>query len=82
MREVHTTVNNIPMADKKPTEIASLGEFGLIDHLTDSFSVRNASTLRGVGDDAAVIAAGGPGVALLIPLSLFTTGAADETPFF
>ena len=46
------------MADKKPTEIASLGEFGLIDHLTDSFSVRNASTLRGVGDDAAVIAAG------------------------
>ena len=55
MREVHTTVNNIPMADKKPTEIASLGEFGLIDRLTDSFSVRNASTLRGVGDDAAVI---------------------------
>ena len=46
------------MADKKPTEIASLGEFGLIDRLTDSFSVRNASTLRGVGDDAAVIAAG------------------------
>ena len=45
------------MADKKPTEIASLGEFGLIDRLTDSFSVRNASTLRGVGDDAAVIAA-------------------------
>ena len=43
------------MADKKPTEIASLGEFGLIDHLTDSFSVRNASTLRGVGDDAAVL---------------------------
>ena len=64
MREVHTTVNNIPMADKKPTEIASLGEFGLIDHLTDSFSVRNASTLRGVGDDAAVIAAGADEVTL------------------
>ena len=52
------------MADKKPTEIASLGEFGLIDHLTDSFSVRNASTLRGVGDDAAVIAAGADEVTL------------------
>ena len=64
MREVHTIVNNIPMADKKPTEIASLGEFGLIDHLTDSFSVRNASTLRGVGDDAAVIAAGADEVTL------------------
>lgn len=52
------------MADKKPTEIASLGEFGLIDHLTDSFSVRNASTLRGVGDDVAVIAAGADEVTL------------------
>ena len=37
------------------TEISSLGEFGLIDHLTKNFELRNASTIVGVGDDAAVI---------------------------
>jgi len=42
---------------KKRTEIAELGEFGLIDRLTAGFAPRNASTVRGAGDDAAVIAA-------------------------
>ncbi len=37
------------------TEISSLGEFGLIDHLTSDFKVKNPSTLKGVGDDCAVI---------------------------
>jgi thiamine-monophosphate kinase len=37
------------------TEIASLGEFGLIDHLTKNIEIQNASTIIGVGDDAAVI---------------------------
>jgi thiamine-monophosphate kinase len=37
------------------TEIATLGEFGLIDHLTKNFEIQNASTLLSVGDDAAVI---------------------------
>src|SRR6476659_5631832 len=37
------------------TEIASLGEFGLIDHLTKNNEIRNASTIQSVGDDAAVI---------------------------
>jgi thiamine-monophosphate kinase len=37
------------------TEIAALGEFGLIDHLTKNIEIQNASTLLGVGDDAAVI---------------------------
>lgn len=37
------------------TEIASLGEFGLIDHLTRNFEIQNASTIVSVGDDAAVI---------------------------
>lgn len=46
------------MSEKKRTEIAELGEFGLIDHLTKEFTVKNQSTLRGVGDDAAVVAAG------------------------
>ena len=39
----------------KETEISTLGEFGLIEHLTKSFPVRNASTQHGVGDDCAVI---------------------------
>jgi thiamine-monophosphate kinase len=37
------------------TEIASLGEFGLIEHLTKNFEIQNASTILSVGDDAAVI---------------------------
>ncbi len=42
------------MSDQR-TEIAELGEFGLIDHLTKNFEIHNASTVLGVGDDAAVI---------------------------
>src|ERR671918_683424 len=37
------------------TEIATLGEFGLIDHLTKNTEITNASTIVGIGDDAAVI---------------------------
>ena len=37
------------------TEISSLGEFGLIDHLTKNNETRNTSTILSVGDDAAVI---------------------------
>ncbi len=41
--------------DENRTELDRLGEFGLIDHLTSTFKTKNASTLLGVGDDAAVI---------------------------
>ncbi|MES2430318.1 MAG: thiamine-phosphate kinase [Bacteroidota bacterium] len=37
------------------TEIASLGEFGLIDHLTQNNETKNASTILSIGDDAAII---------------------------
>ncbi|HLA59143.1 MAG TPA: thiamine-phosphate kinase [Puia sp.] len=37
------------------TEISSLGEFGLIDHLTKNIEIKNASSILGVGDDAAVV---------------------------
>ena len=46
------------MTQKKRTEIAELGEFGLIDHLTRNATTSSKHTLRGVGDDAAVVAAG------------------------
>ncbi len=37
------------------TDISKLGEFGLIHHLTDGIKPQNASTVRGVGDDCAVM---------------------------
>lgn len=41
--------------DNKQTEISSIGEFGLIDRLTKDFPLRNESSKKGVGDDAAVL---------------------------
>lgn len=41
--------------DEKATEISSLGEFGLIDRLTRDFPLHNSSSLKGVGDDCAVM---------------------------
>ncbi|MGZ4035183.1 MAG: thiamine-phosphate kinase [Bacteroidia bacterium] len=37
------------------TELSSLGEFGLIKHLTQFIKIKNESTVKGIGDDAAVI---------------------------
>ena len=37
------------------TELEKLGEFGLIKHLTQYFKIQHASTVKGVGDDAAII---------------------------
>ena len=37
------------------TEISSLGEFGLIDRVTSDLTARNSSTVKSVGDDAAVL---------------------------
>ncbi|MDG3583289.1 thiamine-phosphate kinase [Galbibacter pacificus] len=43
--------------DKNPqrTSISDLGEFGLIDHLTKNFSIKHKTTVKGIGDDAAVL---------------------------
>jgi thiamine-monophosphate kinase len=41
------------------TELSELGEFGLIDHLTRDVISKNSSTIKGIGDDAAVINNGG-----------------------
>jgi len=42
------------MSDKR-TELSELGEFGLIDKLTNQFTTHISTTIKGVGDDAAVI---------------------------
>ena len=44
------------MNETHRTEIATLGEFGLIEHLTSGIAPVNAETLTGVGDDAAILA--------------------------
>ncbi len=41
--------------ENSSTNIGSLGEFGLIDHLTKNFKIKQKSTVKGIGDDAAVI---------------------------
>ncbi|MCC8087941.1 MAG: thiamine-phosphate kinase [Rikenellaceae bacterium] len=37
------------------TEISELGEFGLIEKITGGFDIKNKSTVKGVGDDAAIL---------------------------
>ena len=44
--------------ENRNTEISSIGEFGLIDRLTKDFPLRNDSSKKGVGDDAAVLSYG------------------------
>ena len=65
--------------DKKPTEAASrltslseLGEFGLIDRLTRNVVIHHPETLKGIGDDAAVIATGDK--VLLVSTDLLVEG--------
>ena len=41
--------------NQKKTALSELGEFGLIEHLTTNFSIKNSSTVLGIGDDAAVL---------------------------
>lgn len=41
--------------ENQRTEVSTLGEFGLIDHLTKNNETRNVSTVVSIGDDAAVI---------------------------
>jgi thiamine-monophosphate kinase len=46
------------MSNIKRTELKEIGEFGLIDRLSNKVQLSNASTLKGIGDDAAVIECG------------------------
>ncbi|SDM12603.1 thiamine-phosphate kinase [Kriegella aquimaris] len=41
--------------NQEKTSLESLGEFGLIDHLTKDFPINHESTIKGIGDDAAVL---------------------------
>lgn len=60
--------------DKSPqkTDIASLGEFGLINHLTSHFKINHTSTTKGIGDDCAVLDA--KGLKTLVSTDLLVEG--------
>lgn len=44
--------------NKERTDLAELGEFGLIKHLTEHFKIQHESSVKGIGDDAAVLSFG------------------------
>lgn len=69
------------MDKRTRTEIASLGQFGLIDRLAQRCRQSNATTLCGVGDDAAVIATSGDEVILTSTDTLFEGVDFDLTYF-
>ncbi|MDC7997088.1 thiamine-phosphate kinase [Gilvibacter sediminis] len=41
--------------DESRTPLSEFGEFGLIDHLTKHFEIKHETTVKGIGDDAAVV---------------------------
>ncbi|MBL0315553.1 MAG: thiamine-phosphate kinase [Flavobacteriales bacterium] len=45
------------MEKENRTELSELGEFGLIKHLTDQILLQNKTSMKGVGDDAAILSA-------------------------
>lgn len=61
------------MSELKQTEISQLGEFGLIDRLTADLKPVNASTIRAVGDDAAILRPG-DGTDVLVTTDLLLEG--------
>ena len=68
--------------EKKRTEIASLGEFGLIDRLTGGFTVHNPTTVKGPGDDAAVIRIEGASELTLLTSDLLLEGVDFDLSYF
>jgi thiamine-monophosphate kinase len=61
------------MEDKKTyTQLSEIGEFGLIARLTEKIQLKNSSTLKGVGDDAAVLSY--PDKKIVVTTDLLTEG--------
>lgn len=58
----------------KKTDISEYGEFGLIEHLTKNIVLQNTSSLKGIGDDAAVIKYTGQNKQTLVTTDLLLEG--------
>ncbi|PHR95758.1 MAG: thiamine-phosphate kinase [Leeuwenhoekiella sp.] len=65
--------------DQSRTSLSALGEFGLIDHLTNNFAIQHAETVKGIGDDAAVIDT--KGKQLLVSTDLLIEGVHFDLAF-
>ncbi|HEY3372315.1 MAG TPA: thiamine-phosphate kinase [Prolixibacteraceae bacterium] len=57
---------------KKQTQLSEIGEFGLIARLTENIQLKNSSTIKGVGDDAAVMSY--PDKRIVVTTDLLTEG--------
>ena len=66
--------------EQKRTEISQYGEFGLIEHLTKGFDIKHPSTLKGVGDDAAVIGTNDP--VMVVSTDLLVEGIHFDLMYF
>lgn len=56
----------------KTTPVSALGEFGLIEHLTKNIALKNQQTIKGIGDDAAVLEY--PGKQIVVTTDLLVEG--------
>ncbi|MDP5044042.1 MAG: thiamine-phosphate kinase [Leeuwenhoekiella sp.] len=65
--------------DQSRTSLSELGEFGLINHLTKDFTIRQSSTVKGIGDDAAVVDTNGK--QLVISTDLLVEGVHFDMSF-
>ncbi len=68
------------LENKGRTELSTLGEFGLIDLLTSNIKLHHSSTLKGVGDDAAVIKNGD--TCTLVSTDLLLEGVHFDLSYF
>lgn len=69
------------MNTTKRTEISSLGEFGLIDHITQGITPTNKETVKGIGDDAAILSFEGD-VETLVSSDLLMEGVHFDLTYF
>ena len=69
------------MNTTKRTEISSLGEFGLIDHITQGITPTNKETVKGIGDDAAILSFEGD-VETLVSTDLLMEGVHFDLTYF
>ena len=69
------------MNTTKRTERSSLGEFGLIDHITQGITPTNKETVKGIGDDAAILSFDGD-VETLVSTDLLMEGVHFDLTYF
>ena len=69
------------MNTTKRTEISSLGEFGLIDHITKEIKTDNKESIKGIGDDAAILQFGND-EEVLVSTDLLMEGVHFDLTYF